>query len=70
MKKVSVTLADDVEAGVRARVGSREFSLYVNDAVRRSLQADRLTEMLDEMDKTSGPVSPEVQAEVDAEDWS
>lgn len=46
-----------------------EFSAYVNNAVKRALQADRLRELLDEYEAKHGPVSPEVQAEVDALPW-
>jgi Arc/MetJ-type ribon-helix-helix transcriptional regulator len=69
VKKVSITLEDEVEAGVRERVGEREFSPYVNAAVRRSLQADRLTELLRKLEVEHGPIPPDVQAEIDAEDW-
>jgi Arc/MetJ-type ribon-helix-helix transcriptional regulator len=69
VKKVSLTLEDDVEAGVRSRVAEGEFSAYVNAAVKRSLQADRLRELLEEFEVTHGPIPPEVQAEVDSQVW-
>lgn len=69
MKKVSVTLDDDVEQEARARVADGQFSAYVNAAVKRALQADRLRELLDELDAEHGPVSPEVQGEIEALPW-
>lgn len=69
MKKVSVTLEDDVVEEARARAGHGEFSAYVNSAVKRALQADRLRALLDEYEAEHGPISPEVQAEVDALPW-
>jgi Arc/MetJ family transcription regulator len=69
MKKVSVTIEDDLEAGVRERVGAREFSAYVNAALRRTLQADRLSELLRELEVEHGPIPAEVVAEVGAESW-
>ena len=69
MKKVSVTLDDDVEQEARARVADGQFSAYVNAALKRALQADRLRELLDELDVEYGPVSPAVQAEVDGLPW-
>ncbi len=66
MKKVSVTLDDKVVAEVKALVGAREFSAYVNSALERSLQGERIRALLAELDEEYGPVSPEVQAEVEA----
>jgi Arc/MetJ-type ribon-helix-helix transcriptional regulator len=69
MKKVSITLEDEVEKEARARVADGEFSAFVNDAVKRALQAVRLQELLDEFEAERGPIPPEVQAEVDALLW-
>jgi hypothetical protein len=44
----------------RDRAGRRELSSYVNDALRRQLQRDRLRELLAEMDASSGPIPDDV----------
>ncbi len=63
MSKVSLSIDEDVLAEARARAGRRELSSYVNEALRRQLQRDRLAELLAEMDAESGPVSDEVMEE-------
>lgn len=60
VSKVSLSIDEDVLAEARARAGRRELSSYVNDALRRQLQRDRLAELLAEMDAESGPVPDEV----------
>lgn len=54
--KVSLSIDEDVLAEARARAGRRELSSYVNEALRRQLQRDRLIELLALMDEESGPV--------------
>lgn len=54
--KVSLSIEEEVLAEARARAGRRELSSYVTDALRRQLQADRLGELLAEMDAASGPI--------------
>lgn len=55
--KVSVSLDESVIAEARERVGVRGVSGYVNDAVRRQLRRDALTDLLAEMEAKNGPVS-------------
>ena len=62
--KVSLSLDPDVVAAARDRVGGRGLSGYVNEALRRRLQHDRLVELLGEMDRSEGPVDPAVLEEV------
>jgi hypothetical protein len=62
--KVSLSLDPDVVAAARLRVGGRGLSGYVNEALRRRLQHDRLVELLGEMDRREGPVDPAVLEEV------
>lgn len=62
--KVSLSLDPDVVAAARSRVGGRGLSGYVNEALRRRLQHDRLVELLGEMDRSEGPVDPAVLEEV------
>jgi Arc/MetJ family transcription regulator len=60
--KVSLSIDEDVLAEARARAGRRELSSYVNEALRRQLQRDRLAQLLAEMDVESGPI-PDVMEE-------
>jgi Arc/MetJ family transcription regulator len=61
--KVSLSIDEDVLAEARARAGRRELSSYVNDALRRQLQRDRLGTLLAEMDAEAGPVDDESMQE-------
>ncbi len=63
VSKVSLSIDEDVLAEARARAGRRELSSYVNEALRRQLQRDRLAQLLAEMDVESGPVPDEVMEE-------
>lgn len=63
MSKVSLSIDEDVLAEARARAGRRELSSYVNEALRRQLQRDRLAELVAEMEAESGPVPDEVMEE-------
>ena len=56
VSKVSLSLDEEVLAEARERAGRRELSSYVNDALRRRLQHDRLGDLLAEMDVESGPL--------------
>lgn len=63
VSKVSLSIDEDVLAEARERAGRRELSSYVNEALRRQLQRDRLAELLAEMDAESGPVPDDVMEE-------
>jgi Arc/MetJ family transcription regulator len=56
VSKISLSMDEGVLAEARARAGRRGLSSYVNDALRRQLQRDRLAELLAEMEAESGPV--------------
>ena len=60
VSKVSLSLDEDVLSEARHRAGRRELSSYVNEALRRQLQRDRLAELLVEMDAESGPIPDDV----------
>ena len=62
--KVSLSLDEDVLAAARRRVGPRGLSYYVSEALRHQLQHDRLTGLLDELERELGPVDPLVTEEV------
>lgn len=61
--KVSLSIDQTVLAEARARAGRRELSAYVNNALRRQLQHDRLGELLAQMEAESGPIPDEVMEE-------
>ena len=63
VSKVSLSIDEDVLAEARTRAGRRELSSYVNEALRRQLQRDRLGELLAEMDDESGPIPDDVLEE-------
>lgn len=63
VSKVSLSIDEDVLAEARGRAGRRELSSYVNEALRRQLQHDRLGDLLVEMEAESGPVSDELMGE-------
>jgi hypothetical protein len=58
--KVSLSIEESVLAEARERVGRRELSAYVTEALRRQLQHDRLGELLVQMDSESGPIPNEL----------
>lgn len=61
--KVSLSLDEDALAEARGRVGSRELSSYISNALIRQLQHDRIADMLAEMDEEAGPVPDEMLTE-------
>ena len=63
VSKVSLSLDEEVLAEARQRAGRRELSSYVNDALRRRLQHDRLGDLLAEMEAESGPIPEDVLVE-------
>lgn len=63
-EKVSLTLDETLVERARAAVGPRSLSGYVNEALRRQLQRDRLIAFLDDSDRRYGPVSANVMEEV------
>ncbi len=62
--KVSMSLDAEVLAQTRERVGGRGLSAYVNEAVRRQLRRDALSELLAEMREANGPVNDDAMEEV------
>ncbi len=63
-EKVSLTLDEELVAEAREAVGVRGLSGYVNRALRHQLQHDRLTGLLVELEKETGPIEPELMEEV------
>jgi Arc/MetJ family transcription regulator len=59
-EKVSLTLDEELVSEARGTVGARGLSGYVNLALRRQLQRDRLGRLLDEMEQARGPIDSRV----------
>ena len=55
-EKKSVSFPRNIVTDVQARVGAREFSSYVADAVARKLRQDALEDLLARMEAKHGPV--------------
>jgi len=64
-EKVSLSLDRDLVAEVRRRVGKRELSSFLNEALERRLQTDAITQYLGEVEKARGPIPDRVSAAVD-----
>jgi len=67
--KVSTTLSQERVAEAKARVGERGFSRYLDEALARQLQFDRLGDLEHDLAAEFGPIPADVQREVDAEEW-
>ena len=67
MRKVSVTLDEDLVAEIKTEVGERGFSAYLNDSIKRRRQHDRLRRLLRELDEEYGPVPDEIRQQVKRE---
>ena len=66
VRKVSVSLPDELTVAVRQRVGPGGFSGYVSAAVSRQLELDRLAELIAEMETATGPVSADLLREAES----
>jgi len=67
--RLSVTLESKVADELRQVAGPRGISAFVNEAVRQQLQAHRVRKMLDRMEAKAGPISDDVQQQVDVLPW-
>lgn len=63
VKKVSVSMPDELTAAVRTRTGPGGFSRYVTEAVEDRLRFDLMDEYGREMEAKNGPVPPELLQE-------
>lgn len=64
MKKVSVTLDEDLVAEIKTVVGIRGFSAYLNDTLIRRRQRERFMELEAELAAEYGPIPDEVREQV------
>jgi len=60
VKKVSVSMPEELADAVRARTGAGGFSRYVTEAVDREIRHDLLGELIDELEAEYGPVPQEL----------
>lgn len=67
--KVSTTLDADRVREAKARVGERGFSRYLDDALARALQQDRLADLESELSTAHGPIPDVIRDAVDATPW-
>jgi len=63
VRKVSVSMPEELAEAVRARTGAGGFSRYVTEAVDREIRHDLLGELIDELEAEYGPVPQEVLEE-------
>lgn len=68
VRKVSVSMPEELTAAVRARTGPGAFSRYVTEAVDAQLKHDLMGEYLDELEAKYGPV-PEELLEQARREW-
>jgi hypothetical protein len=68
VKKVSVSMPEELAEAVRARTGSGGFSRYVTEAVDREIRHDLLGELIEELEAEYGPV-PEHLLEEARREW-
>ena len=64
-EKVSLSLDADLVAQARRRVGRRELSAYLNEALERRLQADSIGAYLREAATRVGDIPEDVRNAVD-----
>lgn len=55
--RVSLSLPEGTAEAIRARVGKREFSAFITEAVERELRGQVLDEYLADYEGRKGPVS-------------
>jgi hypothetical protein len=61
VKKVSVSMPEELADAVRARTGAGGFSRYVTEAVSEELRHDLLGDLIAELEAEYGPIPPEIR---------
>jgi len=61
VRKVSVSMPEELANAVRARTGEGGFSRYITKAVDREIKHDFLGDLLDELEAEYGPVPEEIR---------
>ena len=67
--KVSTTLTEELVVEAKTRVGERGFSRYLDAALARQLQFDRLADLEVELEAEFGPIPDEVRRQVTDMEW-
>ena len=67
--KVSTTLTEELVVEAKTRVGERGFSRYLDAALARQLQVDRLGDLEQELELEFGPIPAAARRQVDAMEW-
>jgi hypothetical protein len=63
VRKVSVSMPEELADAVRARTGTGGFSRYVTDAVQEQVRLDLLDDLIDEFEAEHGPIPEELVRE-------
>ena len=67
--KVSTTLTEELVLEAKSRVGERGFSRYLDAALARQLQMDRLGDLERELGQEFGPIRAADRRLVDEMEW-
>lgn len=67
--KVSTTLTEELVVEAKTRVGERGFSRYLDAALARQLQVDRLGDLERELEQEFGPIPAAARRQVDDMEW-
>jgi hypothetical protein len=68
VRKVSVSMPEELAEAVRARAGAGGFSRYVTDAVEEQIRLDLMDDLIAEFEAEHGPV-PEELVEEAMREW-
>ncbi len=61
VRKVSVSMPEELAEAVRARTGAGGFSRYVSEAVDREIKHDLLGDLSAELEAEFGPIPEEIR---------
>jgi hypothetical protein len=61
VRKVSVSMPEDLAEAVRARTGTGGFSRYVTEAVQEQMRLDLLDDLSAELEAEFGPIPEEIR---------
>ena len=66
---ITASLSKSNVAEAKRRAGERGLSRYLDEALARQLQFDRLSDLEEELTAQYGPIPDDVRARVDAMEW-
>ena len=67
VRKVSVSMPEELAEAVRARTGAGGFSRYITEAVDREIRHDVIGELIEEFEAIHGPIPQELLDEASRE---